>query len=153
MTLKHAQVSVLRRVSVKAIFTWTSKFAHLKYFCDCQCFEVGNGSCETKCNEKGQIVKPTTPTSIGCEICECQCLKRNCVETCMGHAFQMYINNHSCEDCMCLCPVVDCDLYCDNRTGAGVLGPADPLGCSTCGGCRELPKKVWIPFFQILGNI
>ena len=125
----------------------------LKYVCDCQCFEVGNSSCETKCNEKGQIVKPATPTSIGCEICECQCPKRNCVETCMGHDFQMYINNHSCEDCMCLCPVVDCDLYCDNKTGAGVIGPADPGGCSACGGCRELPQKGMDTFFQIWRDI
>ena len=124
----------------------------LKYFCDCQCFKVGNNSCETKCNEKGQIVKPTTPTSIGCEICDCQCPKRNCVEICMENEFPMYINNHSCEDCMCLCPDVDCDLYCDNRAGAGVLGPADPMGCSTCGGCRELPQKGMGTFFPNLGR-
>ena len=52
----------------------------------------------------------------------------------------------------CLCPVVDCDLYCDNRTGAGVLGPADPVGCSTCGGCRELPQKGMDTFFLNIGE-
>ena len=115
------------------------KVCPLKYFCDCPCFEVGNSSCETKCNEKGQIVKPTTPTSIGCEICECQCPKSTSTTTAARTACA-YVQRLTV---ICYVTTEQELEFLDLQISWDVL---HVVGVGSC------LKKVWIPFFKILGG-